>query len=245
MNYKNLSLDESGKASYNHPSKEFVLCGAIVTDRVKEKLRNQLSKLKKRHFKRDDFVLHYRDIDVRKGSFEVLKDPEIETSFWTDVLNILNDQNIFYLFTVIDKQKTRAKNWVEKTILEQSYSEVIKMFVSVLKKERMKGRIVVESDPSQDLQLIKAHNKFSAKGIPGLKIGAQQYHEMITCLSLVNKLNLDPEIELADLLGTTMRLKYRVSKLGSKETITSIEEKKLRLIDRKFKKNEARLKIII
>ena len=50
-------------------------------------------------------------------------------------------------------------------------------------------------------------------------------------LSFVNKNNLDPEIQIADLLGYTVRMKYRIDN-GEKPKLTDTEKKKLKLIDR-------------
>lgn len=119
------------------------------------------------------------------------------------------------------------------------------MFVSLLKKQNTQGKIITESEKFQDEYLIKAHNTYQSTGISTLKISGKKYNEMITSLSLVNKHNLDPEVQLADLLGTTIRLRYRMKKLQSKEKISKVEEKKLKLIERKFKLKQANWKIVL
>ena len=49
--YKILSIDESGKASYGHKSKTFVLSGVIVQETFRLKLSNKILKLKKKYLK--------------------------------------------------------------------------------------------------------------------------------------------------------------------------------------------------
>jgi len=45
--YKSIALDESGKASFNHPSKNFVLAGVIIPEKYSQKLENQIKKLRR------------------------------------------------------------------------------------------------------------------------------------------------------------------------------------------------------
>jgi len=243
--YKIISLDESGKPAYSHASREFALTGVIVDEAIKRRLSTNLIRLKKKFFNDENSVLHYKQLSSKYGAFKVLRDKETEIKFWSDLLAILNKPKITYLFTIVDKSEAKKKGWLGKTIVQKSYAEIIKMFLRYLKGQNKKGKIITESEAFQDRYLIKAHNNYQSMGIPALKISGKKYNEMITSLSLVNKKNLDPELQLADLLGTTIRLRYRIRKLNSKEKISKVEKNKLRLIERKIEKKTAKMKLII
>jgi uncharacterized protein YmfQ (DUF2313 family) len=88
-----------------------------------------------------------------------------------------------------------------------------------------KGKILVESDPSQDKYLIEAHNRLQGIGLPSEGINGSEYRQKLTSISFVNKLNFDPEIQLADTLAIMANLFYDI-KMGNKnnETISIIEQ---------------------
>lgn len=242
--YKMLSIDESGKASYKHPSKEFALMGIVINEKFKPKLSNMLKKIKLKYFKNEEIVLHYSEISRKRNMFSVLRDKGVEVKFWSDILSILNHPNITYFFTLVDKVNSKKASWLDKTVVQKSYLSLIKMYVcSLLKTE--KGKIITESDCFQDVYLAKAHNIYQAQGIKECGLTGKDYWEKITCLSFVNKKNFDPEIELADLLGSSIRLKYRLEHKKSKEKINSVEKIKLRFINRKINKNNTNFLVII
>jgi len=242
--YKLLSIDESGKASYKHPSKEFALMGIVINEKFKLKLSNTLKKIKIKYFKNEEIVLHYSEISRKRGTFSILRDKGIEIKFWCDILSVLDNPNISYFFTLIDKANSQKASWLDKTIVQKSYLCLIKMYVCSLQKSE-KGKIITESDYFQDVYLAKAHNIYQAQGIKECGLTGKGYWEKITCLSFVNKKNFDPEVELADLLGSSIRLKYRLEYKKSKEKINNVEKKKLRLINRKIAKDNSNFLIII
>lgn len=241
---KIISIDESGKASYNHLSKEFALVGIVIDEKYKVKLNNSLNKLKKKFLKNENIVLHYNEIVRKSGVFSCLRDNGVEEKFWCEVLSILNNPKIDYFFTLVDKEKAQKQSWLEKTVVQKSYSQLIKMFVCSFGKND-KGKIVTESDTFQDVFLAKAHNIFQSTGITECNLSGKSYSEKITSLSFVNKNNFDPEVQLADLLGSSIRLKYRLDYKKSKEKINSIEKKKIKLITRKIKKNSSNFIILL
>jgi hypothetical protein len=59
--YKVLALDETGKASFGHLSKNFVLSGFILPEAFRQRLDKSIRKLKKKHFNDEEIVLHCRD----------------------------------------------------------------------------------------------------------------------------------------------------------------------------------------
>ena len=57
QSYKLLSLDESGKASFSHPSKLFILSGVVIPERLKAKVDSQMRKIKKKFFGNEEVAI--------------------------------------------------------------------------------------------------------------------------------------------------------------------------------------------
>ena len=218
--YKILSLDESGKASYKHASELFILSGVIIPERFKLRLDNKIRKLKTKFFKDEEIIFHSRDMFRKAGVFSLFKDPDIEMRFWSEFVSIINNQEINLLFVITEKNKASKKGWQPKTILRKSYLTALQKFFELLKKTSSKGKIIVESDPSQDLFLIEAHNTLQNKEC--------EYRKYITSLSLVNKANMDADVQIADALASI------VGKLYTKKKLDKIGSMKKRLIERKL-----------
>jgi len=227
--YKILSLDESGKASYKHASELFILSGLIISEKFKIRLDNKIRKLKNKFFGNEEIVFHSRDMYRRKGPFSVLKDEKTEINFWSELISILNNQEINVVFVITDKNKSKKNGWLAKTILKRSYLLALTIFFNIVKESSSKGKIIVESDPTQDQYLIEAHNSLQSQYF--------EYKNFITSLSLVNKNNMDADVQIADALASI------VGKLYTKKKLSKIENMKKRLIERKLlgKKSLSRL----
>jgi len=231
--YKVLALDETGKASFNHPSKNFVLSGLILPEKFKPKLDGSIRKLKKKYFSDEEIVFHCRDILRKKGSFACLrKDPATEIKFWAEFINFLNIESLSLAFVIADKSKAKKLGWNDKAILRRAYNKILEEFI---KKhlDNNSAKIVVESDPYQDKYLIEAHNRLQSMGIPSEGITGSAYRNKITSLSLVNKLNLDVDVQIADSLAVMADMVYMM-KMGKNKKPTKVQIMMRRLINRKM-----------
>jgi hypothetical protein len=231
--YKVLALDETGKASFIHPSFNFVLSGFILPEKYKPKMDRSIRKLKKKYFADEEIVFHCRDMMRKKGPFVSLaKDLTKEIAFWAELITILNSEALSLAFVITDKSKAKKLGWNDIAILKRSYNKMLEEFT---KKHLSKsnGKIVVESDPYQDRYLIEAHNRLQSIGIPSEGLTGSDYRKKITSLSLVNKLNLDIDIQMADILAIMADIVYTV-RLGRKKKPTKVQEMMVRLIERKM-----------
>lgn len=215
--YKLLSIDESGKASYNHKSELFILSGIITPEKLKPKFDKLTRKLKKKYFKDEEIVFHSRDMYRRKGPFAILQDPKREMEFWTEFISILDDPEIGTMFIIVDKQKAKHKGWQEQTILKRSYQKILEDFADKQLKLGVNGKIITESDPSQDFYM-----------------SAQEYRQKITSLSLVNKRNLDIDVQIADALAPIAGMMYTHNILQKQNKMSKIELMKQELIEKKL-----------
>src|SRR3954468_24597505 len=103
-------------------------------------------------------------------------------------------------------------------------------------------KIIVESDPAQDLYLLQAHNKLQSEGIAQHTVNGGEYRKLITAISLVNKDNLDIDVQIADALAPIAGLKYKRDFLNKEQVFNKIELMKVQLLDKKVmnKGNEQR-----
>lgn len=243
---KLLSIDESGKVSYTHPSPLFILSSTILSEQVKIKIDNKMRRLKRKYFNNENIVFHSREMIRKKGAFSSLADKKIETAFWSDFLALVNSYDISFLFIVTDKNKTKKKGWQSKTILQRAYVLLLEKFADQLKISGTKGKIIAESDPSQDHFLIKAHNRLQSMGTVNGSVSAYEYNQTITSISLVNKENNDIDIQIADALAVIAGMKYEIEVLKNGKKIGSAEKARIRLINRKLvdKKNPSFFEVL-
>jgi len=246
-NYKILSLDESGKASYNHQSELFILSGIVTPEKFKTKLDSKMRNLKKKYFQNEEIIFHSRDMSRRKGPFSLLRDPNIEVAFWSEFISIVNNPEISLYFVIADKKNAKDKGWQAKTILKRTYLKMLEEFAKRLVRYDNNGKIIAESDPSQDLFLIYAHNRMQGMGSTDGIVSAIEYRRRITSLSLVNKSNMDADIQIADGLAVIAGTIYKLNSLTDHKMLSDIEKMKKRLIDRKLinKSNQSIFEIII
>lgn len=232
--YKLLSIDESGKASYDHKSELFVLSGIVAPEKFKPMLDKLTRKLKKIYFKNEEIVFHSRDMHRKKGSFSILQDPKIEKAFWSEYIAIVEDPEISVMFIIVDKKKAKHKGWNQKAILKRAYLKMLEEFADKQLKKGINGKIIVESDPSQDFYLIEAHNRIQGMGTSDGTMSASEYRQKITSLSLVNKANLDIDIQIADTLAPISGMMYGYNVLKKKKQMSQIERMKKELIEKKL-----------
>jgi hypothetical protein len=222
--YKIIALDETGKASMNHLSKTFILSGLILKESYQKDLKIQVNDLKKKYFDDENIVLHCRDMIRNKGPFSCFrKNFDMEKSFWEDFIKIIEKEDLSLAFVITNKEKAKKLGWNSIAILRKAYNAILEEFVKNHLAEN-KGKILVESDSSQDKYLIEAHNRLQGIGLPSEGINGSEYRQKLTSISFVNKLNFDSEIQLADTLAIMANLFYDI-KMGNKnyKTMSSSE----------------------
>lgn len=231
--YMTLALDSTGSPSYNHPSKLFCVLGVVIENKYRSRLANQILKIKKKYFSDPEIVLHYVQIVRKIKEFSALKNDKLNQAFWVDILNLINSEKIYLIFSVLDKNKAKSAGYQEKTIIRKSYRGVFQEFTRLLIEKNKNGQIITESDIFQNEQIIAAHTDYQSGGIDKL-ISSKDYCGLITSLAFVGKKNLDPDVQLADLLGSGVVVYHRVENLHHKLKMNPIEKNNLKLIKRKI-----------
>ncbi len=219
MKYKILSLDETGKAHYNHSSKHFILSGYTVKEEHEKTVEEMVSKIVFKYFGTRKIVLHASDMFSHKRDFLKLREEKTEKSFWKDIAkHVLRKSYVLFSIIVVDKEKAKRKNWLTKTILTRSYKKILENFASNLKKTNYLGKIISESSTDQDQLLVQAHSILQCSGVRGVVTG-KEYFQKITSLALVTKKNHSVGTQLADIMATAGRIEslLRVEKMIKKE----------------------------
>lgn len=199
-----------------------------------------MRRLKKKFFNDEEIVFHARDMARRKGPFVVLRDAKKEAQFWSDFVFVANDPEIVFLFVVTDKKKAQKQNWQPQTILRRSYLKLLTNFVKHLKATDCRGKIIVESEPSQDAYLIYAHNRLQSENADNNTTGNNEYRKRVTSLSLVNKTNLDIDVQLADIMALVVIEKYKNDEIKEKREQTKTEAIKNKLLQKKLSGKKSR-----
>lgn len=231
--YRILALDETGKASFEHASQAFVLSGLITSEDFLPKLKDDFSLLKKKYFSDPHIVFHCRDMLRKKGPFSILRDPTVEESFWNEFIINLEHNDVSMATIIVDKTKAKNLGWNDIAILRRAYSKMLEEFTRKHLTDSKKGKIIIESDPYQDKYLLEAHSRLQGQGVPSEGITPNDYRRKMTSVSLVNKLNLDINIQLADNLAIMGYVFYKL-KINKGLGVTPIEEKFKQLIERKI-----------
>jgi len=244
--YTILALDETGKASMSHASSAFVLSGLIVSEDHLPKLHEGFATLKSKFFTNPDIVFHCRDMLRKKGPFSILRDSAKEDSFWKEFVSNLDHADVSMATIIVDKDKAKKLGWNDIAILRRAYSKMLEEFTKKHLINTKKGKIVIESDPYQDKYLLEAHNRLQGQGVPSEGISAADYRNKMTSVSLVNKLNLDIHVQLADNLAIMGHIFYQL-KINKRTQLNPTEEIFKKLIDRKIasKTNPAIFEVLV
>jgi hypothetical protein len=180
----------------------------------------------------------------KKGPFSALAaNKAAEDRFWMEFISILNSEKISLAFVITDKSLAKKLGWNEKAILKRAYNKILEEFV----KHHLgvyNGKIIVESDPAQDTFLINAHTRLQTIGVPSEGITGSDYRNKITSLSLVNKQNLDDDVQIADSLAIMADVVYNL-RIGRTKRLTTIEKMMKRLIERKMNNGKGIFEILV
>lgn len=232
--YKLLSIDETGKASYTHPSDIYILAGVVIPETLKPKINSKMNKIKKKYFGDENVVFHSRSMARKLWPFVSLKDAKKEHDFWMEFVSVVNRPEISVFSIITNKQKAKKASWVLKTILERSYLRLLSEFAKHLKVSSACGKIINESEAEQDKFLIYAHNRLQNMGTGDGSVSGKEYKNMVTSLCLVNKANHDIDVQIADILAYVAKEKYCLEILKKNIKLSQIEKMKLKVLERKL-----------
>jgi len=237
MDTYSIFLDESGLANIQtyQRSPYFTVCGLVISEPQREKVREDLENLKLKYFGKKDFILHIADL---KTTLE----KEKQQAFIADLDKLLKQNRFFLLLATVDKEKAATQTWTQNTAYRYLYRSITGNLVKFLVAKKAIGHIVAEaSNAGQDNFIYQSFFHFVGNGIKDLGIRSTTVKNHLRSVSFVTKTNNDPEEQLADLFGVCGALHMRILKGEKKEENLDPLEKVLykHMKDKFFGKNGA------
>lgn len=203
-------LDESGWADLKEVKKSpyFTVCGVVVKEISRAGIKRDLEKIKEKYFGSKHYVLH--SARLRR---ELKNDPKKIASFAVDLEKFLKSHNFFLLVSVVDKAKAIQYSWINKTVYERIYKDILGNLIKFLIARKSIGHIHAEaSTVHQDIFIYTNFFTFIANGLPALSITPDDIKRHLTSLTYVTKINNDAEEQIADLFGYCGTLQIRMNK---------------------------------
>lgn len=230
-------IDESGMSNPKmyKVSPYFSLCGLVLNEYSRDKIKKDLDLLKIKYFKKN-IILHSSELR------RMLKTRENIESFANDLGKILKKHSFFLLFVVIENEKAMQYSWNSVAIYRKTYREIIGNLIKFLIAKDSMGTVSSEaSNVSQDIALYQSLFHYIANGIPKLGIKPSDVKGHLTAVSFVTKANNDIEEQLADLLAYMGKVSIEIKKGTRKEVdLDPIEKLLYGIINRNlFGKNKA------
>jgi hypothetical protein len=214
-------IDESGMANprMHNVSPYFSLCGVVINEESRDKLKKAFEKLKITHFK-NNLILH--STNIRR----MLKTEDKIEAFAKDTEKVLGNFGFFLLYVVVNNEKAKKYSWTNKAVYKKAYREIIGNLIKFLIAKNAIGKIFSEaSNVFQDISLYENFFHYIANGIPNLAISPADVKKHLTSISFVTKANNDTEEQIADLLGCMGRIKTEIdNKIKSEKNLDSMEK---------------------
>jgi hypothetical protein len=101
-------LDETGDHGLKYVDKNFpvfVLCGCLFNEKDLTTSEKQINKFKIKYFNTEKVILHSREIRKCEGTFQVLFNPDLKKTFYSDLNEILESSSYTIIASAIDKEK--------------------------------------------------------------------------------------------------------------------------------------------
>jgi hypothetical protein len=216
----NIFIDESGMANplMHKNSPYFTVCGMVINQEHRNKLNQELTKLKIKHFKKD-IVIHTEEIR------DILKTEKKLEDFSKDLDTILNNTPFFLLYSIVDNEKANRFSWNNKASYKKCYRELVGNLIKFLIAKNSVGHICAEaSTVFQDIILYENFFHYLANGIKNLAINPEDVKRHLTSVTFVTKANNDAEEQIADLFGCIPRVKLSIdSEQRTPESLDSLE----------------------
>jgi hypothetical protein len=207
MEKYSIYIDESGDADPSHFDKSsyFTLCGVVSSNKSRDSRQEKVDALKIKYFGKKSYILHSVNLNFH------LKTPDRIEKFASDLDSILNSEDYFLLFVVVDQEKAFGRNWQKKTVYKNAYRALISNLIKFLIAKKVQGAICAEASKlEQDMHLYESFFHFIANGIDRLSITPEDVKKHLTALTFVTKINNDSEEQFADLFGVCGKLKCEI-----------------------------------
>lgn len=232
-----LYIDETGTASLKaiDPKYPFLLLsGVIIGDDNYSSIDGYSKIIKDKFWGRSDIIWRFSDLRRKYRPFRLLKRGKL-SQFKQSYELFLSDSPFFLFVAVVDKREFIKRHKPSADPYRQAFNYLLRRYVAYLKKEKSKGRIVVESRTGQDLSLLASYHESSQpprKGqIRAYMAKPEDVRERITAISFVKKDNRDIGLQIADTTAYICGVKARDETKVKSMVKDSYEEKLWKVIE--------------
>lgn len=214
MKYR-MYVDEVGNpdlGSSDNPLHRFLSLTGVIVDlnHVKEIIYPQMEELKLRFFKShpdDPVIFHRKKLVNARFPFHALRDPEIQSNFDSDLLNLLISWNYTVISVCLDKRahKDTYKAW-RYDPYHYCLALLLERFTFFLEQNNAAGDIMAESrGGKEDMRMKKSFEKLWQDGTE--YIGPDRFQHVFTSkqLKVKPKSNNISGLQLADLIAHPSR----------------------------------------
>lgn len=208
-------VDEVGNpdlGSSDNPLHRFLSLTGVIVDlnHVKEIIYPQMEELKLRFFKShpdDPVIFHRKKLVNARFPFHALRDPEIQSNFDSDLLNLLISWNYTVISVCLDKRahKDTYKAW-RYDPYHYCLALLLERFTFFLEQNNAAGDIMAESrGGKEDMRMKKSFEKLWQDGTE--YIGPDRFQHVFTSkqLKVKPKSNNISGLQLADLIAHPSR----------------------------------------
>lgn len=209
---KILFLDESGDHNLTNIDESyplFVLAGIIVDQEYHQStLQQQINKLKERHFKNSNLIIHYRDYTRNQNGFEMMSKKDFREGFYKDINELIAHNEYILLACIIDKKLHKEKyGLLAIDPYTLSLQILVERFVMYLKQNNDKGIIIAESRGNQlDNELNLSYLNLKINGTKYLR--PIEITENIENVLIKKKNENIAGLQLVDTLATPIGRRY-------------------------------------
>ena len=210
MDIFTIFLDESGWADLKAVTESpyYTVCGVVIKENCRVSIKKDLEKIKEKYFGSKNYILH--SVRLRR---DLAKKHKKIRDFAVDLEKLLKSHNFFLLISVVDKAKAIKYSWINKTVYDRVYEDILGNLIKFLKARKSVGHIYAEaSTVHQDIFIYNNFFTYISNGLPSLSITPSDVKQHLTSLTYVTKLNNDAEQQIADLFGYCGTLQIRMNK---------------------------------
>jgi hypothetical protein len=231
-------LDESGNHDLRRidPSYPVFVLGGIIAERsyVREVIDPVFRRFKRRHFGRDDIVLHTVDMHKGRGNYGFLTDPSCRTEFFVD-LNAMLEGLEFQVIACVVKKVEHVHRYEAEAAdpYHVALKYLVERFCLDLGQELDSGFICAERrNPGLDFGLLEVWEELRRAGTE--HISAAEIDAKILELDLKDKRPNLSGMQLADLVITPIE-RHVAGKLAKPNEVRwEVVERKLRKVNGEY-----------
>lgn len=238
MKLYELFIDELGQSNpASSQSDVYILCGCVVEQALKDRLRIEADHIKFKYWGRTDIVFHSREIGRNEGYFNIFKRNQSKKSdFLNDLFRFLKHANISIFAVICNNALAKQRGWNAIKVVKETGKLTFFHFISWLfGVTGAQGKITIESATAEkDKYYLHAFSYFLSPGCKEISVSYKKVQAILTSISFVTKHNQDIEEQIADLFAYAIQCRYLRSAKKQRFPLGSYEDRIIRVLEKKL-----------